>query len=51
MKDKDFLADAEKLKIEVDPLSGEQVGDLVGKLYETPAEVVARVRAAMEVKK
>jgi tripartite-type tricarboxylate transporter receptor subunit TctC len=50
MKDKDFLADAEKLKIEVDPLTGEQVGELVGKLYATPAEVVNRVRAAMEVK-
>src|SRR6476660_3222445 len=47
MKDKDFLADAEKLKIEVDALSGEQVANLVAQLYRTPPEVVARVRAAM----
>jgi tripartite-type tricarboxylate transporter receptor subunit TctC len=50
MKDKDFLADAEKLKIEVDALSGEQVANLVAQLYRTPPEVVARVRAAMESK-
>ena len=50
MKDKEFLADAEKLKIEVDALSGEQVADLVAQLYRTPPDVVARVRAAMETK-
>jgi tripartite-type tricarboxylate transporter receptor subunit TctC len=51
MKDKDFLAEAEKLKIEVDPLTGEQVAELIGQIYRTPPETVARVRAAMEVKK
>jgi tripartite-type tricarboxylate transporter receptor subunit TctC len=51
MKDKDFLAEAEKLKIEVDPLTGEQVAELIGQIYRTPPETMARVRAAMEVKK
>jgi tripartite-type tricarboxylate transporter receptor subunit TctC len=50
VKDKDFLAEAEKLKIEVDALSGEEVAALIGKLYETPQDVVARVRSAMEAK-
>jgi tripartite-type tricarboxylate transporter receptor subunit TctC len=50
MKDKGFLEDAEKLKIEVDPLTGDQVADLVGQLHHTPADVVARVRTAMENK-
>jgi tripartite-type tricarboxylate transporter receptor subunit TctC len=50
VKDKDFLAEAEKLKIEVDALSGEEVATLIGKLYETPQDVVARVRSAMEAK-
>jgi tripartite-type tricarboxylate transporter receptor subunit TctC len=50
MKDKEFLAEAEKLKIEVDPLTGEQVAELVVQLYKTPAETVARVRAAMAPK-
>ena len=50
MKDTDFLAEAEKLKIDVDPLTGEEVAALIGKLYETPQDVVARVRSAMEAK-
>ncbi len=50
MKDKELLADAEKLKIEVDPLTGEQVAALIGQLYRTPPETVARVRSAMEAK-
>ena len=48
MKDKAFLDEADKLKIEVDPLSGEQVAALVEQLYKTPPATVARVRAAME---
>ena len=50
MKDKEFLADADKLKIEIDPLGGEQVAELVEQLYKTPPATVARVRAAMEHK-
>jgi tripartite-type tricarboxylate transporter receptor subunit TctC len=48
MADKEFLAEAEKLKVDVDPLTGEQVADLIAQLYRTPADVVARVRTAME---
>ena len=44
MKDKDFLDEADKLKIEVDPLTGEQVAALIEQLYRTPPETVARVR-------
>lgn len=50
MKDKDFLAEADKLKIEIDPLTGEQVAELVVQLYKTPAETVARVHDAMAPK-
>ena len=48
MKDPAYLAEADKLKIEVDPLTGEQVAALVEQVSRTPAETVARVRAAME---
>jgi tripartite-type tricarboxylate transporter receptor subunit TctC len=48
MKDPEFLAEAEKLKIEIDPLSGEQVAELVAQIYKTPAETVERVKAAFE---
>jgi tripartite-type tricarboxylate transporter receptor subunit TctC len=50
MKDKEFLAEADKLKIEVEPLSGEQVADLVKQVSATHPDVVARVRHAMEKK-
>ena len=50
MKDAEFLAEAEKLKIEVDPLTGEQVAALITDIYKTPAETVARVRDAMAPK-
>jgi tripartite-type tricarboxylate transporter receptor subunit TctC len=50
MKDKEFLAEADKLKIEVDPLSGGEVAALVEQLFRTAPETVARVRAAMENK-
>ena len=50
MKDKEFLAEADKLKIEVDPLTGEQVAALIVQIYKTPAETVARVRDAMAPK-
>jgi tripartite-type tricarboxylate transporter receptor subunit TctC len=50
MKDPEFLAEAEKLKIEVDPLTGEQVAALIVDIYKTPAGTVERVRAAMAPK-
>jgi tripartite-type tricarboxylate transporter receptor subunit TctC len=50
MKDPAYLAEADKLKVDVEPLTGEQVGALVEQVARTPAETVARVRAAMEHK-
>jgi tripartite-type tricarboxylate transporter receptor subunit TctC len=50
MKDPAYLAEADKLKIEVDPLSGEEVTALVEQVSRTPTETVAKVRAAMENK-
>jgi tripartite-type tricarboxylate transporter receptor subunit TctC len=48
MKDPAYLAEADRLKIEVEPLTGEEVAALVEQVSRTPAETVARVRAAME---
>jgi tripartite-type tricarboxylate transporter receptor subunit TctC len=49
MKDPAFVAEAGKLQFEVDPLTGEAVQALVAQLAATPHDVVARVRAALEV--
>jgi tripartite-type tricarboxylate transporter receptor subunit TctC len=50
MKDSDLIAEADKLKIEIDPLSGEQVAALIADIYQTPAATVERVRSAMAPK-
>ena len=48
MKDPAYLADADKLKIDVDPLNGEEVAAVVDQVTRTPGETVARVRTALE---
>jgi hypothetical protein len=44
MQDKEFLADAEKARIDIVPSSGQKVQELVDQLYATPQPVVARAR-------
>jgi tripartite-type tricarboxylate transporter receptor subunit TctC len=50
MKDAAYLAEAEKLKVDVDPLTGEQVAELVAQVSATPTDTAARVRAAMQAR-
>jgi tripartite-type tricarboxylate transporter receptor subunit TctC len=40
MKDPAFLAEAEKTKLEVEPVSGQEVQDLVAELYQSSPDVV-----------
>jgi tripartite-type tricarboxylate transporter receptor subunit TctC len=47
MKDPAFRAEAERLKIDVDPTGGAEMAALVEQVSRTPAETVARVRAAL----
>ena len=47
MRDKVFLDDAEKLRVDIEPLSGTKVQELVAKLYTTPRDVVERARKAI----
>jgi tripartite-type tricarboxylate transporter receptor subunit TctC len=42
MKDRDFLADAEKAQLEIRPVSGEDIQKLVAEIYATPAPIVER---------
>jgi tripartite-type tricarboxylate transporter receptor subunit TctC len=50
MRDPDYLAEADKLKIDVDPLTGTELAALVVQVSQTPADTVARVRTALERK-
>jgi tripartite-type tricarboxylate transporter receptor subunit TctC len=47
MRDKDFLTDAETMRIDISPLSGAKVQELVQKLYAAPKDIVARARQAL----
>jgi hypothetical protein len=44
MQDRDFLADAERTRIDVVPSSGERVQQLVAQLYATPKATVERAK-------
>ncbi len=45
-----LLAEAKKMNFDVEPMSGEDVQMLVGRLYATPANVVERAKQALTVK-
>jgi tripartite-type tricarboxylate transporter receptor subunit TctC len=47
MKDKAFLEDAEKARIDIDPLSGAKIQQVVDRLYATPPAIVDRARKAI----
>ncbi len=48
MRDSAFVADAARLQLDIDPMTGEEVQALVAQLAVTPPPIVARVRAALE---
>jgi tripartite-type tricarboxylate transporter receptor subunit TctC len=47
MKDGEFLAEAQKLSMEVNPLGAQAVSDLIAELYATPKAVVEKAAQAM----
>src|SRR5262249_55321506 len=48
MTDPEFLAEAERFQMEIDPLSGDAVAKLLAKAYATPREIVARAAELVE---
>jgi tripartite-type tricarboxylate transporter receptor subunit TctC len=48
MQDKAFLAEAEKIKLEITPVSGEAVQKLVAEIYATPPEIVKQAAQAVK---
>jgi tripartite-type tricarboxylate transporter receptor subunit TctC len=47
MSDREFLEDAEKIRIDISPLSGVRVQELVQQLYTTPKDIIVRARQAI----
>jgi len=50
LSDPELLAEAKKLGLGIDPMPGAGVQRIVEQLYQTPADVVAEVRAIMRPK-
>jgi tripartite-type tricarboxylate transporter receptor subunit TctC len=50
MNDEDFLADAEKAQLEINPVDGERVQALVEEVYRTPPEVAKKAAALLQAK-
>ncbi|MCH8198181.1 MAG: hypothetical protein IH904_08865 [Proteobacteria bacterium] len=48
MKDADFLADAKKQKLEIAPISGEKINQLIAALYASPKDLVEAAKEAAE---
>jgi hypothetical protein len=46
-KDPQYLADAAKMRIDIEPLPGAKVQDLITKFYATPKNIVAQARKAI----
>jgi len=50
MRDKDFVASAEKLQLELIPLNGEELSRVVDDTINSPADLLARAKRAVEPK-
>ena len=48
MKDKDFLAEADKAGLEITPVSGEEIQKLVQEIYDTPAAIVKKTATMLQ---
>jgi tripartite-type tricarboxylate transporter receptor subunit TctC len=48
MMDPDFLADARRFQMEIDPLSAREIGSILATAYGAPAQIVSRASALIE---
>jgi tripartite-type tricarboxylate transporter receptor subunit TctC len=48
MKDPEFLAEAARLNLEVEPIAAEEVTAIVRRVYTLPGDVVARTKSVLE---
>ena len=45
LQDPEFLADADKLKLEITPVPARRIEEAMDRLYKTPPEIVQKVGA------
>jgi hypothetical protein len=48
MRDKDFLAEADKAGLEIRPVAGEDIQKLIEDIYQTPAAVARRTAELLQ---
>jgi tripartite-type tricarboxylate transporter receptor subunit TctC len=48
MKDPEYLAEAKRHSLDVDPTSGAEIETIIREIYASPPEVIARAQAALE---
>ena len=47
MSDREFLAEAEKAKFDIDPVYGDELQRVVAEFMATPKELIPKIKAAM----
>jgi tripartite-type tricarboxylate transporter receptor subunit TctC len=47
LDDKDLLAEAQKMRLDIEPISGEEVQSLVAKIYAMPPNIVAKAKQSL----
>ena len=47
MKDPEFLADAKKSNLEIDPTSGEDAGKAINSLFQLEPNLVAKMKSVL----
>jgi tripartite-type tricarboxylate transporter receptor subunit TctC len=47
LQDHDLLAEADHMKLDIDPLSGQDLQALIGRIYATPKAIIERARSAL----
>jgi tripartite-type tricarboxylate transporter receptor subunit TctC len=49
--DQDFQAEATKVGIKIDPISGEAAQKMIAGMYQTPTEILSRMQAIVQIAK
>lgn len=48
MRDKEFLAEIKKLKLEVDPINGEELEGIINGLFRMKLETLAKLKEVLK---